>query len=168
MIAEGSKDAAGMLDYYKDIIFNTCLQIEKSGRKVEFSMDQVVGDSLIVDKKDQLSYFLSCAKWQSDPLIEQFPTIAKSSVVCVSSMVPADQLEELINRQSAILFVVRVSRYLDEQNLFSLSNMILQKEEQSEVGKLRWMLSSQRRKLRKNEQRIAQLVEGTDFQGQLI
>ena len=47
-------------------------------------MDQVVGDSLIVDKKDQLGYFLSCAEWQLDALVEQFPTNATSSVVCVS------------------------------------------------------------------------------------
>ncbi len=168
LIPADSNYASGMLDYYKDIIFNTCLQIEKSGRKVEFSMDQVVGDSLIVDKKDQLGYFLSCAKWQSDLLNEQFPTIATSSVVCVSSMIPSNQLEELMNKRSAILFVVRVSKYLDEKNLFSLSNVILQKEEQSEIGKLRWMFSSQRKKLRKNEKRIEELVQSRDFQGQLI
>ncbi|MEO1255580.1 MAG: DUF58 domain-containing protein, partial [Bacteroidota bacterium] len=163
-----SKYSAGMLDYYKDIIFNTCVQVEKTGRKVEFSMDQVVGDSLIVNKKDQLGYFLSCAKWQPNSLNEQFPTIGTSSVVCVSSMVPVDQLEELINKRSAILFIVQVSKYLDEQNLFRFSNVILQNEEKSEVGKLRWMLSPQRRKLKKNEQKIENLIAGTDFQGQVI
>ena len=168
LIDPDSNYAEGMLDYYKDIIFNTCLQIEKSGRKVEFSMDQVVGDSLIVDKKDQLGYYLSCARWQSDSLTEQFPTISASSVVCVSSMIPSDQLEELINKRSANLFIVQVSKYLDEKNLFSLSNLILQKEEQSEVEKLRWVFSSKRRKLKKNERRIKQLVESKDFEGQLI
>ena len=159
---------SGMLDYYKDIIFNTCKEIEKSGRKVEFSMDQVVGDSLIVDKKDQLGYFLSGAKWKSDSLNEAFPTIANSSVVCVSSMIPAEELEALVTRRSVTLFIVRVSRYLDERNLFNWANMIIQKEEKSEVSKLRWTLSAQRRKLKKNEQKIAQLVEQNDFQGQLI
>lgn len=160
--------ATGMLDYYKDIIFNTCIQIEKSGRKVEFSMDQEVGDSLIVDKKDMLGYFLSCAKWKEGDLNEQFPSIAASSVVCVSSMVPADQLEALVNKRSVTLFVVQVSRYLDAQNLYNWSNTILQNDQQSEVSKLRWVLSRQRRKLKKNEQKIAQLVESTAFQGQLI
>lgn len=168
LFADDSNYADGMLDYYKDIIFNTCVQIEKSGRKVEFSMDQVVGDSLIVDRKDQLGYFLSCAEWRRESLNDQFPTIAASSVVCISSMVPADQLEELINKRSVTFFIVQVSKYLDEQNLFNWSNMILRKEQQSEMGKLRWMLSPQRRKLRKNEQKIAQLVENADFQGQLI
>lgn len=158
----------GMLDYYKDIIFNTCIQIEKTGRKVEFGMDQEVGDSLIVDKKDMLGYFLSCAKWQEGNLDEQFPTIAASSVVCVSSMIPAEQLESLVRKRSITLFIVQVSKYLDEQNLFNWSNTILQNENQSEVGKLKWMLSSSRRKLRKNEQKIAELTEGVEFQGQLI
>ena len=168
LIAQKSDYASGMLDYYKDIIFNTCIQIEKAGRKVEFSMDQVVGDSLIVEKKDQLGYFLSCAEWKAEPLSEQFPTISDSSIVCVSSLIPADQLEELINKRSAILFIIQVSKYLDEQNVFNWSNMIFRKEEQSEVGKLRWMLSTQRRKLRKNEKEITRLTENTDFQGQLI
>ena len=33
MIAADSNYAAGMLDYYKDIIFNTILQIEKDGEE---------------------------------------------------------------------------------------------------------------------------------------
>jgi len=168
ILSDGSKFSTGMLDYYKDIIFNTCVEIEKSGRKVEFSMDQVVGDSLIVDRKDQLAYFLSCAEWKTDVLAEQFPTIHASSIVCVSSMVPSDQLEELINKRSVVLFIVRVSHYLDERNVFSWKNLILRKENQTEISKLRWMLSSHRRKLRQNEKKITQLVEGADFEGQLI
>lgn len=168
LLAEDSPFAIGMLDYYKDIIFNTCVEIEKSGRKIEFSMDQEVGDSLIVDKKDMLRYFLSCAKWQNSNIDEQFPTIASSSVVCVSSMVPADQLEALVRKRSVTLFIVQVSKYLDEQNLINWSNMILLNEKQSEVGKLKWILSTQRRTLRKNEEKITELVSGTDFQGQLI
>jgi len=163
-----SKYASGMLDYYKDIIFNTCLEIEKSGRKVEFSMDQVVGDSLIVEKKDQLAYYLSCAEWKSDSLQEQFPSMSASSIVCVSSMVPAEQMEELVNKRSAALFIVRVSRFFDEKSLFNWANMILRKENQTEVGKLRWMLSAKRRQLKKNEEKINQLVARAEFQGQLI
>ncbi|MEM0940622.1 MAG: DUF58 domain-containing protein [Bacteroidota bacterium] len=168
LLTNDSKYATGMLDYYKDIIFSACLQIEKSGKMVEFSMDQVVSDGLIVDKKDRLAYFLSCAKWKSTPLEKQFNSISASGVVCVSSMVPADQLEELINKRSIILFIVRVSRYLDEQNLFSWANMILRKEKQSELSKLRWVLSPQRRKIKNNERKIIQLVDYADFQGQLI
>lgn len=168
ILASDSKYAVGMLDYYKDIIFNTCLQIEKSGRMVEFSMDQVVSEGLIVDKKDQLAYFLSCAKWKSEPLDKQFPSISVSSVVCVSSMVPSDQLEELIGKRAVILFIVQVSRYLDQQNLFSWTNMILRTEKQSELSKLRWMLSPQRRKIKNNERKIVQLLNRADFQGQLI
>ena len=168
ILSHDSRYAVGMLDYYKDIIYNTCIQIEKSGRKVEFSMDQVVGDSLIVDKKDQLAYYLSSANWKSESLTDQFPSIGTSSVVCVSSMIPADKLEELINKGSVVLLIVRVSKYLDEQNLFDWENMILRKEKQSELSKLRWILSPQRRKVRKNENRIAQLVDTDNFQGQLI
>ncbi|MEP5612044.1 MAG: DUF58 domain-containing protein [Cyclobacteriaceae bacterium] len=168
LLESDSENSSGMLDYYKDIIFNTCRQIEKSGRKVEFSMDQVVGDSLIVDKKDQLAYFLSCAKWKTEPLKDQFPSMGTSSVVCVSSLVPADELEELINKRSTILFIVQVSKYLDEQNLFNWTNMILRNEEKSELGKLRWVLSRQRKRVRNNEKKIANLVDTDVFQGQLI
>ena len=38
-----------------------------------------------------------------------------------------------------------------------------EKKKQSELGKLRWVLSVQRRKLKENEKRIKQLVEGADF-----
>ncbi len=168
LIGEDSKYESGMLDYYKDIIYNTCIQIEKSGRKIEFSMDQVVGDSLIVDKKDQLAYFLSCAEWKSEQLIDQFPSTGSTNVVCVSSLVPAEELEELISKRSAILFIVQVSSYLDEQNLFNWTNVILRKEDQSELAKLRWVLSPQRRKIKQNEKKIAGLVESDAFQGQLI
>ena len=131
-------------------------------------MDQVVGDSLMVEKKDQLAYFLSCAVWQEHALNEQFPTMSASSVMCVSSLVPADQVEELVSKRGGSLIIVRVSHYLDEKNVFNWANVIFRKEKQTEISKLRWMLSSQRRKLKNNEKKIAQLVDNTDFQGQLI
>ena len=101
-------------------------------------------------------------------LIDQFPSMGASSVVCVSSLIPADELEELINKRSATLFIVRVSKYLDEQNLFNWVNMILRKEEKSELAKLRWVFSRQRKRIRNNEKKIAELVDTDIFQGQLI
>ena len=62
----GSDYSRGILDYYKDVIYNICLSLEKDERKVKFNIDQELNAAIEIDPKDQLAYKLSCAKWQKD------------------------------------------------------------------------------------------------------
>ena len=163
-----SEYAVGMLNYYKDMIYNVCLSLEKSERKVQFNIDQPVNESITVEAKDDMAYKLSCAEWQTELPATDLQVPASEAIICVSSLIPVDELEELINRRPVSLFVIKTSKYLDTQNLFNWKNMFLRNERTNELSKLSWMLSSSRRRLKDNEKKISELVESNNFQGQVI
>ncbi|MEM9895641.1 MAG: DUF58 domain-containing protein [Bacteroidota bacterium] len=158
----------GMLDYYKDMLFNTYREIEKSGRKIDFQLDQKIDERLIVEKKDKMGYALSCAQWTDIAVQDSLPTSQESTILCVSSLVPAAQIEALLNKRGIVFLIVNVSRYLDEQNLFNPMNLIMRSDNKSEVSKLKWQLSGLRKKLKRNEKRIEELMQQENFQGQVL
>lgn len=163
-----SKYSKGMLNYYKDIIYNVCLSLEKDNRKVQFNLDQPVSDSISVEKKDEIAYKLSCANWQGELAVSDLQVPAAEAVLCVSSLIPAEELAGLIDKQSANLFIIRASRYLDDQNLFNWKNMFLRNEKKNEFSKLYWLFSNFRRKIKRNEKQINEIVANNNFQGQVI
>ncbi|HNP17620.1 MAG TPA: hypothetical protein PKL31_04220 [Fulvivirga sp.] len=164
----GSGYAKGMLDYYKDIIYNICLSLQKTDRKVKFNIDQAVSDTINVEKQDEMKYKLSGARWQNEMAATDLQVPANEVVLCVSSLMPVEELEELINKRPVNLFVVKTSRYLDNQHLFNWKNLFLRMEGKNELSKLRWLMSSSRRTIRKNEKKINELIANSDFQGQVI
>lgn len=160
--------SSGMLNYYKDMIYNVCLSLERSERKVQFNIDQPINDGITVEQKDEMAYKLSCAQWQAELPATDLQVPASEAIICVSSLTPADELEELINRRPVSLFIVKASKYLDDQNLFNWKNMFLRTERTNELSKLSWVLSKLRRKIRQNEKKISELVANNNFQGQVI
>jgi len=158
----------GMLNYYKDMLYNFCLSLERDDRKVNFKTDLPAKEDISVEKGDDMSYKLSCANWQKELAATELQVPHSEAILCVSSLMPASELEELVNRRPVNLLIVRASRYLDEQHLFNLKNLVLRTDEKSELGKLTWMLSGFRRKIRRNEKRIDELIASQNFKGQMI
>ncbi|MEQ9425585.1 MAG: DUF58 domain-containing protein [Cyclobacteriaceae bacterium] len=158
----------GILNFYKDIIYNICLSLEKSDRKVQFNLDQPLMNGIVVEKRDELAYKLSCANWQKELAASELQVPKSEAVICVSSLIPAEDLEEVINKGKVNLFVVRVSKYLNDQNLFNWKNLFIRRDQKGEINKLKWLFSKTRRRIRQNEKRIEELVSNNNFKGQVI
>lgn len=163
-----SEYATSMLNYYKDVVFNVCLKIAKSDKKVQFHIDQEINDFMSVDKKDLVGFQLSSASWQNDQSTNELKVSSSNAVICVSSLIDSDELDELINKSSSNLIVVKVSRHLDQQNLINIKNLFLRKEQKNELSKLIWMFSATRRKVKRNEKKMQELVSNQNFLGQVI
>ncbi len=159
--------ATSMLNYYKDIVFNVCLNIKKMEKKVEFNIDQAVNEFVTVNEYDRIGFQLSSANWQNNSSVNELKASGES-VICVSSLVSIDELTTLIQKGSSNIIIVKVSRHLDHQNVFNFKNLFLRKDQNSELSKLKWSLSSTRKKLKTNEDDIEKLVSNSNFTGQII
>lgn len=159
--------ATSMLNYYKDIVFNVCLNIKKMEKKVEFNIDQAVNEFVTVNENDRIGFQLSSANWQNNSSVNELKASGES-VICVSSLVSIDELTTLIQKGSSNIIIVKVSRHLDHQNVFNFKNLFLRKDQNSELSKLKWSLSSTRKKLKTNEDNIEKLVSNSNFTGQII
>jgi len=159
--------AISMLNYYKDIVYNICLNIKKKDKKVEFRIDQAVNEFITVNEKDRIGFQLSSASWQNNYSVNEIKSSGES-IICISSLISIDELTSLIEKGTSNLIIVNVSRHLDKQNLFNFKNLFLRKDHKSELNKSNWFLSNTRRKVKANEQKIEELVSNTNFIGQII
>lgn len=159
--------ATSMLNYYKDIVYNVCLSIKKTDKKVAFNIDQAVNEFVTVNEKERVGFLLSSASWQNNFSVNELKS-AGESVICVSTLISAEELSTLIENRASNIIIVKVSRHLDNLNLFSIKNLFLRKDQKSELSKLRWILSNARRKVKRNEKEIEALVSNTNFTGQII
>lgn len=159
--------AVSMLNYYKDIVYNICLNIKKKDKKVEFNIDQAVNEFVTVNEKDRIGFQLSAAGWQNNYSVNELKSSGES-IICVSSLINLEELTTLIEKGSSNIIIVNVSRHLDNQNLFNFKNLFLRKDHKSELNKLGWYLSSTRRNVKNNEKEIEELVSNSNFIGQII
>ena len=157
-----------MLNYYKDAIYSICKSLEKTHQKVEFAIDQPANNLISVEKKDSIAYLLSNAVWQNDIAVANLPVHKKDIILCVSSLIPSNELEELINQNGVNLFVINVSRFLDDKHIINWKNTILRSKKKGEKNKIYWLFSSLRRRLKRNEKQLKTVIEQGNFQGQVI
>ncbi|HHP7240800.1 MAG TPA: DUF58 domain-containing protein [Cyclobacteriaceae bacterium] len=167
-LAEDGNYSTGILNYYKDIVYNICLSVERSDRKIMFRLDQPVLNGIAVEKADMLAYQLSCARWQTETSINELHIQNAEAIVCVSSLTPAEELGELIKKGKINVFIVKISKYLNDQNLFNWRNLFLRRDQKNEINKLSWLFSKTRKQIRENEKQIDELVADRNFQGQVI
>ncbi|WP_460220348.1 DUF58 domain-containing protein [Psychroserpens sp. MEBiC05023] len=159
--------AISMLNYYKDIVYNICLNINKKDKKIEFHIDQNVNEFVTVSENERVGFLLSSAMWQNDYSVNELKSSGES-IICVSSLISAKELASLIEKASSNIIIVNASRHLDNQNLFNFKNLFLRKDHKSEINKLGWMLSRTRRQIKSNEKEIESLISNSNFQGQII
>lgn len=159
--------AKSMLNYFKDIVYNICLNIKKKEKKVEFNIDQAVNEFVSVHENDRIGFQLSSANWQNNYSVNELKTSGES-IICVSSLISAEELSTLIEKGSSNIIIVNVSRHLDNQNVFNFKNLFLRKDHNSELNKLAWITSKARRKVKQNEKEITELVSNSNFTGQII
>ncbi|MBR9844650.1 MAG: DUF58 domain-containing protein [Algicola sp.] len=159
--------AISMLNYFKDIVYNICLNIKKMDKKVEFNIDQAVNEFVNVNENDRVGFQLSSANWQNNVPVNEIKSSGES-ILCVSSLIGAEALATLIEKKSSNIIIVKASRHLDHQNLFNFKNLFLRKDHKSELNKLRWFLSTTRRKVKRNEKEIENVVANSNFIGQIL
>lgn len=159
--------SSSMLNYFKDIVYNICLNIKKMDKKVEFNIDQAVNEFVSVTEKDRVGFQLSSASWQNNYSANEIK-LSGESVICVSSLIDLEALTTLIQKGSSNIIIVKVSRHLDHQNVFNFKNLFLRKDEKSELSKLGWFLSTTRGKVKRNEKEIETLVSNSNFIGQIL
>lgn len=159
--------ATSMLNYFKDVVYNICLSIQKTDKKVEFTIDQEINEFISVHEKDRVGFQLSAANWQNDRSVTD-AKISGESIVCISTLISLEELTTLIEKKSLNIFIVKVSRHLDHQNLFNFKNLFLRTDEKSELNKLAWFASATRKKVKKNEKAIEELIANSNFVGQII
>lgn len=156
-------DLAGreLLNVYKDSLRQVYDAVGRNQYSVRLIKDQEEHHDAPNAEVPKDLYFLSTAHWQKDELPSEVFINPKTAVVCLSSAVPVEEIENLFGKLPlhVPVMVFALSNGLGPAFKFSVKDIFFQPEKHalSEVRKS-WWISPLRKKLKLNEQRIRAAV----------
>lgn len=151
-----------LLNVYKDKLRNVFEALKKNEYDLRIPMDQEVPRlSGMSDKKIEL-FQISAASWQKEKPPVTFVEPNKAAFVCVSSLVPAAEIEMLMRNLpfNVPVMVVKLSDAIPSPFEIKLKNIFFRPETQpSDKLQRPWFLSPLRNKLIKNETDIVKALK---------
>jgi hypothetical protein len=160
-----------MLNLYKDEVRNIYESILSQGAELHYIADQELLQAFTVDEKEKAIYQVSTSKWQSDRDLKTYFNTRESAVICISSLVPAEEVSSFLETKSAgtTIILIRTSRALESMWPFSLKRLFIALPP-NPLNKVRrrWKISGYRRAIIKNEKALQEVLNKHNVQALTI
>ncbi|MDQ6901942.1 MAG: DUF58 domain-containing protein [Bacteroidota bacterium] len=150
------------LDNFKTVAWNIYEQLYRQNQLVQFIPDQETKTFYADDPAQKVKYIISTSNWQKEnPLLNYFNK-QYGSILCISSLTDAKQLEEIIEKSGKGLTIifVRLRKSFAIVNVMDWLQWIFVKPEKNSAEKLQlaFNLSPLRKKILDNEKRIKEIL----------
>ena len=152
---------AELLNYYKDNVRALYETLKKQGADVRYIADQETLKAFEVPENEKVLYQISTSKWQSDRDPRSFYNNNETAVVCISSLVPAEEVRALLEARGskATVFFIKVSEALEGGWKINLKVLFVQSPPNPlKQLKKRWRFSRYRKTIIKNEKALAEVL----------
>jgi hypothetical protein len=139
------------LNSYKTNIWEVYKSLKKDN-EVQFVPDQKT--KVAVEYQNEVSAQISGMDWHSNKIEEYFGNF-KASVICISSLIPSQEIEKILDKSGSNTFVVFVSlkSSVEKIDAKDVLKEIFTIPEKKKIN-WKWMLSSNRRKVLSNDNAI--------------
>lgn len=152
---------AALLNHYKDNIRAIYESLQKQGAEVRYIADQETLKAFEVPENEKVLYQISTSNWQSDRDPRSFYNGGEAAVICISSLVPADEVRALLEARGskATVFFVKVSEALEGGWKINLKVLFVQTPYNPlKQVKKRWRFSRYRKTIIKNEKALNEVL----------
>lgn len=154
-----------LLNVYKDKVRNVLEAIQKNGYEVRMPKDQEVPVLAgMGDKKNEL-FQITAAKWQRANSPAAFVSPSRAAFVCLSSLIPVSEVEQLLKNLhgSVPVVIVKMSDAIPSPFAMKMKDFFFRPDKQP-TDKLRnpWLVSPMRQRILKNEGEIRQALKKRD------
>ncbi len=150
-----------LLNVYKDHIRNFFEALQRNGYDVRIPQDQEVPKLAGLSEKRNELFQITAASWQKSNAPTAFVNPAKAAFVCLSSLSPVSEVENIIRNlaPSVPLVVVKMSDAIPSPFHFSFKDILFRPATKPADGlRQPWLISSLRRELVKNEKEITAVL----------
>ncbi len=146
------------LNYYKTLLWAIYQKLTGQGFEVRYIADQQTPAANFNDENKAVEYSVSTSKWQTDKDIRSYVNGKDASVVIVTSLSNAGDVQQLLDSSDGNTFFVfiKLSNSLQKSYLTGLLRWIFiqQEKNEMEVYKTSWRLSFLRPKVLQNEKKL--------------
>ncbi|HWB24534.1 MAG TPA: DUF58 domain-containing protein [Chitinophagaceae bacterium] len=150
------------LNYYKTILWAVYQKLAEQGFDIRYMQDQQTSSTPYISEKKAVEYAISTSNWQTDQDIKTYVNMKDASVVVITSLSDAEQVESLINSSTGGTWfvLVRLSKSLQRSYLVGLIQWLFIQQEKNDLEKYKtnWHLSFLRPKVTQNEKKLEGLL----------
>ncbi|MDR1198174.1 MAG: DUF58 domain-containing protein [Prevotellaceae bacterium] len=155
------------LTYYKNSVFGIYSEMKKNKQlDTCIKFDQTVNVTSESESLSKEMFEISTAEWQSDLPVADFYKAGDVSMLCMPSLITADDAAKLLNitNKSAVIVFVKVSEALKSNKLKLFAENIFIKPKRGSMDELRlkFLFSPLRKRLLANEKNIIELLNRED------
>ncbi len=151
-----------LLNTYKDKIRNIFEALDKNDYEVRIPTDQEVQKLQGMSEKKNELFQITAANWQKNMEPAKYVSSTKAAFVCLSSMVPASEVGQLLGNIpfNVPVVVVRLSDAIVNPFRFRLKNLFFIPEKKANDNlRQPWLISPLRSKLQQNEREILRMLQ---------
>jgi len=157
---------AFFLDNFKTVIWNVYDQLYKQKALVQYMPDQETKTFYADDAVQKIKYIISTSSWQKQKDLLAYFNKQYASILCISSLVDAKQLEEILEKAGTGLTVIFVPLSKSFTNVKVIDWLqwifIKPKRKSSEKLQIAFNLSYLRRKILENEKLIKTILHKSE------
>lgn len=150
------------LNYFKTTIWNTYRQLCKQNVLIKYIPDQEAKTTFAEDPTEKIKYIISTSEWQTGKGLQQYFKKEDASVICISSLIDAEQVENIMDGSGKDLVVifVQLSNSFNTVTIKDRIKWIFIKPADDGLEKLRmgWNISPFKRKIIGNENNIKAIL----------
>jgi hypothetical protein len=154
------------LNYYKTMVWNTYQQLSKQNVLIKYIPDQESKTTFADDPLQKIKYIISTSEWQTQKDLQHYFKKEEASVLCISSLIDAKEVEHILDRtgKDLVIIFVQLSNSFNKVNIKDWVKWIFVKPESDGIEKLRlaWNLSPLKRKITENENKIKALINKSE------
>lgn len=152
-----------MLNYYKNVVWTVYSSLASKGVPVRYIDDQELHLEGTQDKDWLLQQTISNSVWQHSQALNDYFKTTSGSILCISSFVNPDDLEEMLSRcnRETVVYYVKLSKAFSHFLPLTWFSRIFFKPPSDRLKKLRgyWFLHPFRLQLLKRERVIETLLQ---------
>jgi len=151
-----------LLNVYKDKVRHLFEAVQKNGYEVRIPHDQEVPKLTGVSEKKNELFQITAANWQNAMPPVSFVHPGKAAMVCLPSLVPAEEIATMMKNlpESVPLVVVQLSDAIPSPFRIALKDILFRPERKpSDSLRQPWLISALRRDMMKNEKAVSALLK---------
>ncbi len=160
-----------MLNYYKVKIRQVYEALGRTEFTVKYVPDQELNIPEHTEEDPAWLYQLSTSVWQPSREVTDAMTAKKEGIYCISSFVPANEVEEILANKTpdTLVFFVKLSDMWQNRTVFNMLSLFMKTEEHPlDTLKRKWLFSPGRKKIMTNEKQIQKYLEDQLFKNIIV
>jgi len=154
------------LNYYKTKVWNTYLQLSKQNVLIKYIPDQESKTTFADDPVEKIKYIISTSEWQTQKDLQQYFKKDEASVICISSLITAEEVEQILDRtgKDLVIIFVQLSNAFSKMQIKDWLQWVFVKPEEDGLDKLRlmWNISPLKRRIIDNENKIKTILNKSE------